>query len=243
MSKPLGMKCYGSIPHLSFSRLGPGDHYCHAGQERIATGSVIGRDPRYKVIVQIKLDGSNVGVARINGELVPLVRKGYTALSSGYEMHHLFHAWAMDQAHRLEFLKEGERLVGEWLAQAHGTRYRLPHDPFVPFDWFTADNKRACYDAFEDATAEQFTLPSVLHRANSPLEKECLLHFLSLYDKVPHHGDLEPCEGAVFRVERGGRVLFLCKYVRPEKIDGKYLNQGQEIWNWRPTELVARYQP
>ena len=33
--KPLGRKAYGSIPHLSGSRLGPGDYHCHKGQEDI----------------------------------------------------------------------------------------------------------------------------------------------------------------------------------------------------------------
>jgi len=35
--KPLGIKSYGSIPHLPGSRIGIGDHKCHEGQERIAT--------------------------------------------------------------------------------------------------------------------------------------------------------------------------------------------------------------
>jgi hypothetical protein len=35
--KPLGMKNYGHIAHLSGSRTGPGDHSCELGQARIAT--------------------------------------------------------------------------------------------------------------------------------------------------------------------------------------------------------------
>jgi hypothetical protein len=44
-------------------------------------------------------------------------------------------------------------------------------------------------------------------------------------------------EGAVWRVERKGKVDFLGKYVRPEKVDGCYLPEisGEEaVWNWRP---------
>ena len=51
------------------------------------------------------------------------------------------------------------------------------------------------------------------------------------------HGALEPVEGAVWRVERKGKVDFLGKYVRPDKIDGCYLpeiNGGAAVWNWRP---------
>ncbi len=39
------------------------------------------------------------------------------------------------------------------------------------------------------------------------------------------HGAIDPVEGAVWRVEREGRVDFLAKYVRADKIDGKYLTQ------------------
>ena len=49
------------------------------------------------------------------------------------------------------------------------------------------------------------------------------------------HGALEPVEGAVWRVEREGRVDFLGKYVRNFKEDGKYFNNDQRklVWNWR----------
>lgn len=237
--KPLGIKNYGSIPHLSFSRLGPGDHYCAPGQEKIATESFTVKSRGYRVIVQIKLDGSNVGVARIQGELVPLVRKGYTALSSSFEMHHLFHDWAMANQDRFAFLKEGERVAGEWLAQAHGIRYKLMHDPFVAFDLFTAKNQRYPFHAFDETVRGWLERPYLLHNMCFPFGRDQLTAALETYDRGPHHGELEPCEGAIYRVESGGRVLYLCKYVRPEKVDGKYLNAGQEIWNWRPAAGVS----
>ena len=65
----------------------------------------------------------------------------------------------------------------------------------------------------------------------------CLVRGAPIAEDVPHnpvvalHG--EEVEGAVWRVEREGRVDFLAKYVRPDKIDGKYFPQisGQaEIW-------------
>ena len=72
MSKPLGHKSYGSIPHLSSTRLGPGDHRIEAGQERILTEKK--RDQYDHIIVQEKLDGTNVAVANVEGRLVPLSR-------------------------------------------------------------------------------------------------------------------------------------------------------------------------
>jgi hypothetical protein len=44
------------------------------------------------------------------------------------------------------------------------------------------------------------------------------------------HGALEPIEGVMWRVERKGKVDFLCKYVRPDKQDGIYLS-GDPVIN------------
>lgn len=230
MTKPLGVKNYGSIPHFSVSRLGPGDHYCHEGQEQMCLVNSKGK----RVIVQIKLDGSNVGVARINGELVPLMRAGYRALSSKYEMHHLFHQWAMGNKNRFGFLKEGERIAGEWLAQAHGTRYHLPHEPFVPFDIFTPENKRLTFAQFSEKVRDLFVTPYLIHNSRKAFSHDQLIAFLSNYDSGPLHGELEPVEGAVYRIEDDAKqeVLFLCKYVRQDKVDGQYLDK--DIWNWKP---------
>jgi len=94
--KPLGIRAYGHIPHLPGSRLGPGDHKVHEGQARIATEKA--RDRHDRIIVQEKLDGSCVSVAKINGEIVPLGRAGYRAVSSPYEMHIRFATWVYEPA-------------------------------------------------------------------------------------------------------------------------------------------------
>jgi len=54
--------------------------------------------------------------------------------------------------------------------------------------------------------------------------------------KHGHYGAIDEAEGAVWRVERKGKVDFLGKYVRAGKIDGKYLPEmtgGEAVWNWR----------
>src|SRR3989442_5967093 len=83
--KPLGIKAYGSICHLPGSRLGPGDHKLNPGQAKILTEKT--RDKHDLIIVQEKLDGSNVAVARVSSQLIPLGRAGYPAISSKYEQH------------------------------------------------------------------------------------------------------------------------------------------------------------
>ena len=79
--------------------MGSGDHACHEGQARIAT--VKARDKNDEVIVQEKLDGSNVGVARIGDMIFPLGRAGWPAASSPYLQHRCFHNWACENHERL----------------------------------------------------------------------------------------------------------------------------------------------
>ncbi len=232
--KPLGGKAYGSIPHLPGSRLGPGDHHCHAGQAEICT--VKKRDRHDFVTVTTKLDGSCCSVARIEGAIVPLGRAGYPAQTSKYEQHQLFFQWAMAQQDRFfDLLEDGERVCGEWLAQAHGTRYKLVHEPFVVFDLFR-DNRRIPYaELLARARQQDFIMPHLMmgHRLGEPISIEDAL----CSSEQPVHGELDPVEGAVWRVERKGQFDFLAKYVINTKEDGKYLPEisgKPAVWNWRP---------
>jgi len=242
--KPLNHKSYGHIPHLIGSRMGPGDHKCHEGQMKIACEKL--RDKHDRVIVQEKLDGSNVGVCRINNTILPITRAGYLARSSSFEMHHVFADWVHENENRFKaVLAEGERICGEWLLVAHGTKYALLHEPFVVFDLMIKKHSRLPFDEFSFlAEKGGFVIPYVIHNGG-PLSIEMALFRLGEYG---HHGALEQVEGVVWRVERnelidkykgniGGRaavVDFLVKYVRPDKEDGKYLIKdgiGKTIYN------------
>ena len=250
--KPIGGKSYGHIAHLPGSRMGPGDHHCHEGQARIATEKA--RDRHDHIIVQEKLDGSNVAVARLGERIVALTRAGYIAASSPYEQHHHFEKWAHRNRDRfMRVLSDGERLCGEWLMQAHGTRYQLAHEPFVAFD-LMSDQARLPYDLFLARTAlGEFVTPHLLHRGG-PLNVAAALRLLGAHG---FHGALDPVEGAVWRVERdelirpsGGErhriVDFLAKYVRPDKVDGVFLSEisGQPpFYNWQPPPAKAALPP
>lgn len=232
MDKPLGIKSYGSIPHLPGSRLGPGDHTCHAGHARIATEQT--RDKHDFVIVQEKVDGSNVSVAKLNGQIVPLTRAGYVANTSPYEQHHLFHKWVMQNWLMFhDFLGEGERVCGEWMAQAHGTIYQYLPAPFLAFD-IMRGHDRAGWIEFKNRFwgADIIVVPT-LHEGPA-------LSVEGAMTKLGLHGRFEAtefAEGAVWRVYRHNKIDFLVKYVRPCKVDGKYLPEvsGRDaVWNWQP---------
>ena len=231
--KPLGRKAYGHIGHLPGSRMGPADHRLHDGQGRICTERV--RDRHDVVWVQEKLDGSCVSVAKIDGELVALGRAGYLASTSPFPMHHLFAEWARENRSRFDpLLREGERVVGEWLAQAHGTRYDLSdREPFVAFDIMVGSERATVRELQERATAVGLRTPAILGEGPTSIAEA-----MRALGTFGHYGALDPAEGCVWRVERQGKVDFLAKYVRPDKIDGSYLETqtgAGPVWNWPHT--------
>lgn len=228
--KPLGIKAYGSIPHLPGSRRGSGDHGLEESQADILLSkSRLGDE----IIVTEKLDGSCVSIANIDGAITPLIRAGYYAETSNYAQHHVFHRWVMKQADRFrELINPGERCVGEWLYVAHGTIYHLQHEPFVIFDIFDYTNKRLPYDECVARCAQIGAItPQLIYRGKSI----GIPQVLSLLGTYGYHGAQDPCEGAVWRCETKGKFNFLGKYVAHEKQDGKYLQH--DTYNKLYTEL------
>ncbi len=228
--KPLGQRAYGSIPHLPGSRRGPADKGLSGQQAAICTHAA--RDKHDLIIVQEKLDGSNCSVAKIGGAIVALGRAGYPASTSQYEQHKLFASWVEANDDRFDaLLNEGERCCGEWLAQAHGTRYALTHEPYVIFDLMRGA-LRQTWAEVDARCFSRFVTPRLLH-IGGPVSIGDIVRVL----EPSGHGATDPVEGAVWRVERRGVVDFLGKYVRPGKVDGwllPELNGGVTTWNWQP---------
>jgi len=228
----LKRKSYGSIPHIPGSRLGVGDKTIVEGQEKIAT--LLLRDRFDEVIVQEKLDGSCMAVAKIKGEIVALSRAGYLAETSPYLQHQYFSQWVKrNQELFLNLLHEKERIVGEWLSMAHGIRYELDHAPFVVFD-IMSEAKRIPYDLFKMRVGCALPTPYLIHRGG-PLSIENLKKLI----KVSYHGG-EFSEGAVYRIQRKGEVDFLTKWVNGKHKCGSYFvdeKSGEApIWNWLPPQ-------
>ncbi|NJM15505.1 MAG: hypothetical protein HC896_09165 [Bacteroidales bacterium] len=232
--KPLGQKAYGSIAHLSNSRMGPGDHSCDPGMERIATKKT--RDRHDLIIVQEKLDGTCCSVAKVENKILALGRSGYLAGTSPFIMHQYFAQWVKKHHNRFyKLLNEGERVVGEWLIQAHGTRYNLPHEPFVPFDLMHLHQRHNYHDFLLRVLPLGFTVPRLIH-LGQPITVLAVMEQL----EPSGHGAIDPIEGAVWRVERDKKVDFLVKYVRQDKQDGRYLPEisGKDpVWNVEKTFL------
>lgn len=241
--KPLGRCAYGTIPHLPGSRRGPGDHGCNDGITRILTRKA--RDKHDRIIITEKLDGANVAVANIGGEIVPLGRSGHRADLSPWEHLRQFAAWATGSPEQCEMFEcllcEGEWVSGEWLGLAHGTRYDLggSRQPFAAFDIFCHGSPVAWQEVSRAPWKTLYHRCEWAGIATVPLLHDgaplSIADALALLGEHGRYGAIDPAEGCVWRLERDGVWESLAKYVRPEKVDGKYLPEesGQPpVWNW-----------
>lgn len=234
--KPLAGRNYGSIPHLIGSSLGKHDRYIHEGQDAIIRAG--GRDKRDEIIVSLKLDGTNVGVMKKDGQLIAVQRKGYACSTSPYQMHHRFDGWMYRNYEKLDaMIGEGERLVGEWLWQASGIVYTISGDPFYAFDFFRADGSRRSFCETVGACSRVGikTPPYVAFGLSS--RSKNIFPDLSSCFIVPETEH----EGYVYRVERGGVFDFAAKWVRSDFLPGKYLpgTQGNENGKLIKNHIIA----
>ena len=228
LERPLGRKAYFKIAHLPGCRTGSS---ARTAPRELAERCLVAARPEEEVFVQEKLDGSCVAVARLDGAVLALGREGTLAAHSQNPGRQMFAAWVEQRADTfLELLRDGEWLVGEWLALAHSTRYELRHDPFVVFDAFH-EGRQWTFDELEGRLQGALPRPSLLHRGGA-------LSIAAMLERLGGggHGAVEPPEGAVWRVERAGRVTGMAKYVRGDKVDGALLpeNSGREaVWNFK----------
>lgn len=102
-------KNYGSIPHLSISKLNQeADKRVTIGQENILTHKT--RDKHDIIIVTEKVDGANVGILKKDGDIFGVSRNGLDVRSSTIKQIRLFQDYIDKHRNRyFEMLKEGER--------------------------------------------------------------------------------------------------------------------------------------
>lgn len=225
MSEKIIDKNYGSIPHFSTSKLTQqADKKIGLGQEKILTEKA--RDWKDTIIITEKIDGSNVGVIKKDGRLIALSRAGYSVESSPYNQHKFFGNYVSKNESMFLWLPEGWRVAGEWCIMAHGTIYDITNEsPFLAFDIIDNKNKRILFIDFLKICAK-YNIPHVpiLH-IGQPVSLKNAIKLLG----SGIYGKPEKPEGFVYRVERENKVDFLCKWVRHDKEDGKFLKE--ETWN------------
>ncbi len=229
--KPLKQKNYGSIPHLSSSKLGIGDHYISIGQEKILLEKA--RDSKDQIFSFEKYDGSNVGICKVENKIHAITRSGYLANTSPYKQHHLFSEWVSRNEKKFsDLLNEGERICGEWMIQIHSLEYELK-TPIIFFDKFHRNNKRSSVQDFLNTCDKyELTAPRLLATIIMPLNN--LITLLSTKSDFAKSKDLP--EGIVFKCERNGGLDFMAKWVRSDFEAGSKMDQ--EIFQYELGEKV-----
>jgi ATP-dependent RNA circularization protein (DNA/RNA ligase family) len=231
LKKPLNRKNYGSIPHLSNSKLGIGDHFIEPGQEKILT--LKKRDRYDEILVFEKYDGSNIGITKIDNQIYPLTRSGYKASTSPYKQHHIFNDWVYKNVEIfMDMIDNGERITGEWMIQSHGMEYYIKNDPIIFFDYFDSNNNRKTYDDLK-IICNKYNLNTVrlLHRGES-IQVSDIIDVLN--KKTDFMKSKNNPEGMVYRVERNNKVDFLAKWVRSDYKPGELIigkNNSEFTWN------------
>ncbi len=209
---------YERIAHLPESLLEHGDERQARHPLKLKNGD--------QVWIQEKLDGSNVAVLRLGDEVFAVIRKGFLASSSRRPMHRLFARWVEHHtALFLALLRPNERLVGEWLLLSHGTHYRLPHGPFVPFDIMNGPIRLPWLE-FKNRIGPLLPLPH--------LYASTFMQPAQLFAQIGcgQHGSLTVPEGFIYRQERGNasgqsKVIAIKKWVRPDYLAGQYFEDQE----------------
>jgi RNA ligase len=236
---------YPRTPHLFGSRGTDDDK--HLGREEsldfIADTSLI---------VEEKLDGTNVGIHFTPSGRIVLQCRGHEITSGMHAQYDLLKQWVMGKRYVLETMLEDRLLLfGEWLYARHSVHYRrLPHY-FFEFDIY--DKRR---QSFLDLASRLKTLEGtgiltvpIIHRG--PVTADDLHRLIgpSRFDSVfenPRSGSTDDLmEGLYLRTESGGRVTGRAKFVRPEFVEKvkqsehwqhqavvtNLLAEGVEIWS------------
>jgi len=210
---------YPRTPHLFGSRGTDDDkHLGPKESERfINDGSLI---------VEEKLDGTNVGIHFTTAGRMVLQCRGHEITEGMHPQYDLFKQWTSIKRSMLEQML-GSRFIlyGEWLYAQHSVHYRaLPHY-FFEFDIFDKDAER-----FLDLDSRLHLLDGsglktvpVLHRGRASIE---ILHELirpSVFDSMFEHSGTGRkdtlMEGLYLRTEAEGFVTGRAKLVRPEFVE------------------------
>lgn len=178
------------------------------------------------LIVEEKLDGTNVGIHfSDSGELV-LQCRGHLITDGMHPQYDLFKQWATVKRFELESRLENRYLLfGEWLHARHTVHYRqLPHY-FFEFDIYDKRNQ-----AFLDLEARTTLLEGggvqtvpVVHRGKVTRTELGMLIGPSRFDSHfdnPWTGRVDDLmEGLYLRIEADGVVQGRAKVVRPEFVE------------------------
>lgn len=196
------------------------------------------KDP--SLIVEEKLDGTNVGLHfAADGQLV-LQCRGHLIATGMHPQYDLFKQWAaVKRDVLLERLETRYILFGEWLYARHSIHYRqLPHY-FFEFDVFDKQERAFLSLDRRLERLEGTGIPTVPVVHTGPLGKDELERLIgpSAFDSAfenPTTGVADGLvEGLYLRTEAEGIVSGRAKFVRPEFVERVKLSE-----HWQHQTMV-----
>lgn len=236
---------YPRTPHL-FGSKGTDDDK-HLGETESARFLT---DP--SLIVEEKLDGTNVGIHFNSDGRMVLQCRGHLITEGMHPQYDLFKQWAAVKRPVLEERLE-DRLIlfGEWVYARHSVHYRrLPHY-FFEFDLY--DKVSGAFLSLERRLAVLDgagvpTVPVLYTGATNRQDLETLIGpslFDSLFDNPMTNRTDNRMEGLYLRTEANGVVTGRAKFVRPEFVEKvkqsehwqhqtmtpNLLREGADIWS------------
>jgi len=191
------------------------------------------------LIVEEKIDGTNVGFHFSDGELV-LQCRGHLITEGMHPQYDLFKQWAAVKRHVLEECL-GERFIlfGEWVYARHSVFYRQLSHYFFEFDIY---DKQA--EAFLDLKQRLSilngtgieTVPVVHQGALAKSGLQSLIgpsQFDSQFENPVTHQTDNLMEGLYLRTEANGVVTGRAKFVRPE-----FVEKIKQSTHWQHQTIV-----
>lgn len=215
----IGERVYHRIGHLPGSRVGPGDHTLGDGPARAFCDPAAWQGSQEHIIITEKLDGTCVSVVRDGDEIIPALRSGHRADTSPYAMHQEFDKYVnKNWSTFIMLLDKGERIVGEWMAQAHGIRYNRLTDFFFAFD-IRRDREWISYEVLKQR-CEYVGISVVPLLYYGP---QLAVEYVQRLTNRSAFRNKRPAEGVVLRREMHGRLMDMAQYVRSDHVAGLYL--------------------
>lgn len=209
---------YPRTPHLFGSR-GTDDDKHMAERESLA---FLADD---SLIVEEKIDGTNVGIHFADGNLV-LQCRGHLITEGMHPQYDLFKQWAVvKQSVLCETLTDRYILFGEWVYAKHSVHYRSLSHYFFEFDIYDKQQKAfiSLERRLELLARTGVETVSVVHRGSLQREQLESLIGPSRFDSEfenPLTGRIDNLmEGLYLRTESDGVVTGRSKVVRPEFVE------------------------
>ena len=224
---------YPRTPHLFGSKGTDDDRHLGEAESRkfIADESLI---------VEEKLDGTNVGIHFSDtGELI-LQCRGHLITEGMHAQYDLFKQWAVVQRHVLESILINRLILfGEWLYARHSIHYRKLAHYFFEFDIFDKTTGHfldlAARETLLRGTGIQ-TVPVIHRGALNRTSLESLIgpsQFDSRFENPITRKTDNLMEGLYLRTEASGQVTARAKFVRQE-----FVEKIKQSEHWQHQTLV-----